>query len=150
MIKITRTTSTNPDFVELVKELDAHLAVIDGNEHLFYAQFSKTNLLNYVVVIYENNKPIGCGALKKYAQNALEIKRMYTVPDSRGKGIASRVLIELELWATELSFKKCVLETGMRQQEAIGLYTKNGYKRIPNYGQYAGIANSVCFEKEIK
>lgn len=150
MIKITRTTSTNPDFIGLVKELDAHLAVIDGDEHEFYTQFNKTNTLNYVVIVYESNKPIGCGTLKEYTQNALEIKRMYTVPDSRGKGIATQVLIELEQWATELAYKKCVLETGIRQKEAIGLYTKNGYKRIPNYGQYAGIANSVCFEKEIK
>ncbi len=54
---------------------------------------------------------------------------------------------ELEVWATELSYEKCVLETGKRQQEAIALYTKNGYKRIPNYGQYTGVENSLCFEK---
>ena len=150
MINITRTTSTNPDFIGLVKELDAYLAVIDGDEHEFYAQFNKTNRLSYVVVVYENNKPVGCGALKEYGENILEIKRMYTVPGSRGKGIASRVLNELELWARELSCQKCILETGPKQQDAIGLYTKSGYNLIPNYGQYAGIANSVCFEKEVK
>ena len=150
MIKIIRTDSNNRDFIELVKQLDAYLAIIDGDEHLFYAQFNKTSKLNYVVVGYENNKPIGCGALKEYAQNTLEIKRMYTSPDSRGKGIATQVLNELERWAKELAFQKCVLETGTKQRDAIRLYTKNGYKRIPNYGQYAGIENSVCFEKELK
>jgi putative acetyltransferase len=56
----------------------------------------------------------------------------------------------LETWASELSFEKCILETGKRQPEAIRLYEKNGYKRIPNYGQYAQIENSVCFEKDFK
>jgi putative acetyltransferase len=74
---------------------------------------------------------------------------MYTLPEFRGKGIAAMVLHELEKWAAELSFEKCVLETGKRQPEAIGLYTKSGYKTIPNYGQYARIENSVCFEKAI-
>ena len=50
----------------------------------------------------------------------------------------------------ELSCEKCILETGKRQPEAIELYKKNGYRIIPNYGQYAGIENSVCFEKEVK
>ena len=74
---------------------------------------------------------------------------MYTAPESRGKGIASQVLRELENWASELSYKKCILETGKKQPEAIGLYKKNGYKIIPNYGQYAGVDNSLCFEKEV-
>jgi hypothetical protein len=56
----------------------------------------------------------------------------------------------LENWAGELSYAKCILETGKRQPEAIGLYKKNGYKLIPNYGQYAEAENSLCFEKELK
>jgi len=72
---------------------------------------------------------------------------MYTLPDSRGKGVASLILAELERWAAELSYGKCVLETGKRQPEAIGLYKKRGYQLIPNYGQYTGVENSVCFEK---
>ena len=74
---------------------------------------------------------------------------MYTLPSMRGKGIASKILKELETWAAELSYKKCVLETGKKQPEAIQLYQNNGYHSIPNYGQYAGIDNSVCFEKEL-
>src|SRR6185436_21021693 len=60
-----------------------------------------------------------------------------------------KVLNELEKWASELSYQKCILETGWRQPDAIRLYEKNGYKRISNYGKYAGIENSVCFEKNI-
>ncbi|HEX9510041.1 MAG TPA: GNAT family N-acetyltransferase [Puia sp.] len=150
MIKIIRTNSDNPDFIGLVKRLDADLAERDGNDHSFYSQFNKIDKIRYAVVAYENSKPIGCGAIKEYSPDSMEVKRMYTSPDSRGKGIASQVLAELERWAAELSYGKCVLETGKRQPEAIELYRKNGYKVIPNYGQYAGIENSVCFEKEMK
>ena len=150
MIKIARTNSDNQDFIDLVKYLDADLAERDGNDHSFYAQFNKIDKIKYVVIAYENSKPICCGAIKEYTPNTMEIKRMYTSPESRGKGIATKVLTELEIWATELSYEKCILETGKKQPEAIGLYKKNGYKLIPNYGQYVEIENSLCFEKDIK
>ena len=77
----------------------------------------------------------------------MEVKRMYTLPEFRGQGYAAKILLELENWAKELGYKSCVLETGKRQPEAIQLYKKNGYRIIPNYGQYKGIKNSICFEK---
>ena len=67
----------------------------------------------------------------------------------RGRGFATIVLKGLESWAAELSFKRCILETGYKQPEAIALYTKNGYHKIPNYGQYQSVGNSMCFEKDI-
>lgn len=150
MISIKRTDSENLDFIELVKYLDADLAIRDGEDHPFYAQYNKIDKIKYVIVAYENDKPVSCGAIKEYAPNIMEVKRMYTLPESRGKGIASKVLIELEKWATELSYEKCILETGQKQPEAIALYKKNGYGIIKNYGQYAEMENSVCFEKKIK
>ncbi len=147
MINIQRTNAENVDFIELVKQLDADLAIRDGEDHSFYDQFNKTDQINYVVLAYENGIAIGCGAIKPYDQKSMEIKRMYTPSKIRGKGIASIVLSALEKWATELSYEKCILETGTKQQEAIGLYQKNGYKLISNYGQYAGIKNSKCYEK---
>jgi GNAT superfamily N-acetyltransferase len=74
---------------------------------------------------------------------------MYTLPGNRGKGIATKILTELEHWAAELSYQKCILETGKRQPDAIWLYQKNGYKVIPSYGKYLAMENSVCFEKEL-
>ena len=147
MIKIVRTSSENKDFIDLVKLLDADLAERDGDDHAFYHQFNKIDVIKHVVVLYDNQKPIGCGAIKEFDVTAMEVKRMYTIPEGRGKGIATKILLELEKWTEELSYEKCVLETGKRQQEAIQLYTKSGYKMIPNYGQYVGIENSVCFEK---
>ena len=150
MIQTIRTDSENRDFIELVKNLDADLAERDGDDHPFYAQFNKIDKIKFVIVAYENEKPLGCGAIKEYGTNTAEIKRMYVSPENRGKGIASIILSELENWAIELSFTKCILETGKRQSEAIRLYTKNGYQLIPNYGQYANVENSLCFEKELK
>lgn len=132
MIHLIRTNSDNQDFIELVKYLDADLAERDGNDHSFYSQFNKIDKIKYAVVLYENSKPVGCGAIKEYAPDTMEIKRMYTSPGSRGKGFAGKVLTELERWATELHYEKCILETGKRQTEAIGLYQKNGYLVIPN------------------
>ena len=149
MIKIIRTNSENKDFIDLVKALDADLAERDGDDHAFYHQFNKIDVIKHVVVLYENEKPIGCGAIKEFDATAMEVKRMYTSPESRGKGVATKILSELEKWTKELSYDRCVLETGKRQPEAIQLYTKSGYKIVPNYGPYKGVSNSICFEKRL-
>lgn len=150
MISLLRTNSDNPDFIALIQQLDAYLAIVDGEEHAFYNQFNAISKIKCVVVAYNDaRQPIGCGAIREYAPGVMEVKRMYTVPESRGQGTAARVLSELEHWAAELSCQKCILETGQRQTDAVQFYLKNGYSRIPNYGQYAAIDNSVCFEKNM-
>jgi len=149
MIRLIRTDSDNKDFIQLVGLLDAELAVLDGDEHTFYAQLNKTDKIKHVIIAYENDKPISCGAIREYSPTIMEVKRMYTIPGNRGKGIATKILNELEKWASELAYQKCILETGKRQPDAIWLYQKNGYKTIPNYGKYVEMENSVCFEKKI-
>ena len=147
MIRIVRTDSGNEDFIALVRRLDAWLAEIDGKEHSFYAQLNKIDKIKNAIVLYEDDQPIACGAIREFEPGSMEVKRMYTLPQHRGKGIAGKVLHELEDWAAELGYSKCVLETGKRQPEAISLYKKSGYAAIPNYGQYVAVENSVCFEK---
>ena len=147
MVNLTRTGADNPDFIFLVNQLDADLAIRDGEEHSFYAQFNKIDKIRYVVVAYEGDQPVGCGAVKEFSADAMELKRMYVSPHMRNAGVATRILAELELWTKELSYKRCILETGKKQPEAIALYKKNGYNLVSNYGQYAGIENSLCFEK---
>jgi len=149
MIELTRTDSSNPDFVELVLLLDADLHVRDGDDHSFYAQFNKIDAIKHVVVAYHNELPVGCGAIKAYAADTVEVKRMFVAPEFRGQGIAGLVLAELEQWATELGCKNLILETGKMQPEAIRLYTKSGYEVIPNFGQYVNVENSVCMKKEL-
>ena len=146
---LLRTTSENPDYQELIVLLDATLKILDGDDHEFYAQFNKSDAIKNVVVFYENNQSLGCGAFKFYENKTVEIKRMYVLPEQRGKGMAGQILNELEKWAKELNYNCCVLETGIMQVEAIGLYQKAGYIVIPNYGQYQGVENSVCMQKSI-
>lgn len=150
MLKIVRTNAKNRDFVELVEHLDTDLALRDGADHTYYSQFNKIDHIQYALVAYINQVAVGCGAIKAHGPDRAEIKRMYTHPQFRGNGIGSNLLSELEKWASELAYDKCILETGIRQPEAIGLYEKNGYKMTPNYGQYKGVENSVCFEKTLK
>ncbi len=147
MIACLRTNSDNPDFQKLVVALDAYLRILDGDDHLFYAQLNKTDSIKHVIVVYQNGEPIGCGAIRHYSEDTVEVKRMYVLENQRGKGIASTILNELENWAKELSYKKCILETGKKQVEAIKLYHKAGYIVIENYGQYKNMESSVCFEK---
>jgi GNAT superfamily N-acetyltransferase len=151
MIRIERTDERDPEFLRLVALLDAELAVRDGDEHAFYSQFNRIERLNLlgVVVAFDDETAVGCGAFKAFSESEVEIKRMFVSPDHRGKRIAAALLQELEIWATELGFSAAVLETGIRQPEAIALYTRALYQRIPNYGQYADVYESVCMRKEI-
>jgi putative acetyltransferase len=149
IMTIERTTSDNPDFQALVAKLDKVLAILDGDDHAFYAQFNKTANMDTVVVCYENEKVVGCGAFRPYDTQTVEIKRMYTEPEVRGKGIATLILHELEQWAAELHYLQAILETGYKQFEAIALYQKLGYTIIQNYGQYENIDNSICMKKAL-
>jgi GNAT superfamily N-acetyltransferase len=146
---LKRTNSENKDFINLVEHLDAYLKVTDEDEHDFYNQFNNIDVLKEVVVLYNDENAVGCGAIKKFDNNAVEVKRMFVLSEKRGQGFAQNILTELEIWAKELGYKKCVLETGKRQVEAVQFYKKCGYKIIPNYGQYLNMENSICFEKEI-
>ena len=150
MIQLTRTDSSNSDFIKLVEKLDAYLTLVDGDDHAFYDQYNGIEDIEYVIVAYEGNNAVGCGAIKEFEPGVMEVKRMYVTPETRGKGIASKILTELENWASELHSTKCILETGKRQVEAVQFYHKAGFKVIPNYGQYAEMENSICFEKKLK
>ncbi len=150
MITLNRSNSDNPDFHHLVAELDADLKIRDGEDHPFYSQFNKIDRIKYVVVAYDKDEtPIACGAIKAYSTEMMEIKRMYVLPDRRGCGIASAILKALEKWIMELGFEACLLETGIKQPEAIRLYQKNGYQVIQNYGPYENVESSVCFMKKL-
>lgn len=149
MYRFIRTDSQNPDFKNLVSLLDADLAITDGEEHAFYDQFNKLDSIKYVVMAFQDEWAVGCGAIKEFDSCTMEVKRMYVIQPERGKGIASKILSELENWAKGMSYSRCILETGIRQPDAIALYEKNGYLLIQNYGQYFGIENSLCFEKTL-
>ncbi len=149
MIRLVRTDAKNQDFIKLVSKLDTDLGRRDGKDHAFYNQFNGLNSIKYAVIAYSNEEAVGCGAIKEHDANSMEVKRMYVPLEARGMGFATKILQELEKWTSELNYSSCVLETGKRQPEAIGLYKKNGYEISPNYGQYIDVENSVCFKKNV-
>lgn len=149
MIQIIRTTPDNPNFIQLIALLDKDIQHRDGDQHVFFAQFNKTDNIKNAIVVYNDQIAVGCGAFKFYKEDIAEIKRMFVIPESRGKNIATKVLSELESWAKELSFSNCILETGKKFPEAIALYKKNGYSITANYGQYENIEDSICFQKTL-
>ncbi|WP_320816228.1 GNAT family N-acetyltransferase [Flavobacterium sp.] len=148
MLNLVRTDSNNEDFKKLTQLFDEFLVEIDGDEKDFFAQYNQIYLSN-VLVCYENDIPLGCGAFKETEPKTAEIKRMFVVSEGRGKGIASKVLTELENWAKELNCTSAQLETSQKLENAIALYRKFGYKDIPNYGQYIGVKSSMCMKKAI-
>lgn len=149
MISIQRTNSGNSGFQQLVSELDKDLAIKNGEANDFFVQFNKIDQLKNVVVVFEDEQAVACGAMKEFDAATMEIKRMFVPIEKRGKGFASMVLHELENWAKELGYTRLVLETGDKMPEAIGLYKKSGFNIIPNYGQYIDVLTSICFEKEL-
>jgi GNAT superfamily N-acetyltransferase len=90
------------------------------------------------LVAWLDGRPAGCGGWRTYHgdPDVAEVKRMYTVPEARGRGVALALLRALEEAARQAGRKRIVLETGHRQPEAVALYVKAGYARIPDFGHY--------------
>jgi GNAT superfamily N-acetyltransferase len=103
----------------------------------------------FLVVRGDDGRAIGCGGVCRFDGTRAELKRMYVVPEARGRGLGRLLLVELEAEARRLGYAGIVLETGDRQPEALGLYVSAGYERIPCYGIYATRALSMCFEKTL-
>ena len=111
------------------------------------------------VVARLEGRHVGCGALRSVRDSALvrelgpqvgELKRMYVAPGMRGHGIGRAVLERLEAEARTLGLTKLVLETGLRQTEALALYRRAGFTEIPPYGEYAAsYTTSVCMGKKL-
>jgi GNAT superfamily N-acetyltransferase len=92
-------------------------------------------------------KPVGCGALRPWDEETVEIKRMFVEERARGSGVAAAILRELERLAFDFGYKRMILETGVRQPEAIALYTRHGFQKIEPFGEYVGNSLSVCYAK---
>ena len=154
MITIEKTDPFSETAGILIKELSAEISArynfADDGSGAFQPE-DVTGEKALFLVAHFNNQPAGCGALRPLFKNEIaEIKRMFVKPDFRGKGIAKYLLQELENKGKEMGYDKIWLETGDRQPEAIDLYKKAGYSRIPNYGIYKENLHSNCFEKLLK
>jgi GNAT superfamily N-acetyltransferase len=149
MLRVVRTTSDDPGFRSLVGELDAELRRRNGDVQAQYAPHNVIETLPTVVVVRDGERPVGCGCFKPFSREAVELKRMFVIPDARGRGIAGQVLDALERWAYELGFQTMVLETGTKNIEAIALYQRRGYAPIDRFGPYVDMPDSVCLSRSL-
>lgn len=145
-----RTTSENADFRKMVNALDEDLYLRNGEGQKQYQQYNHIDNIKHAIVIYLDEKPVGCGCFKRFDEQSVEMKRMFVLREMRGKQLAAKMLQELEKWAVGEGYSKAVLETGVRQVEAQRLYSVAGYSRTENYGQYIGMEDSICYRKELK
>jgi putative acetyltransferase len=139
---------TDKMFRDLTACLDAELVQRYGAAQ---AAVQPYNIVEHgeAIIASENGAAVGCGCFKRHGANTAEIKRVYVKPDYRSRGVAREILKRLEDHAAQMNCRTMVLETGKRQPEAIRLYEKCGYARIPNYGPYADMPDSVCFMKSL-
>lgn len=149
MFNLKRTNSKNPDFTQLVVDLDRDLWDRYQEGQAEYDQHNKLDYLETVVIAYQENEPVGAACFKKFDDQSVEIKRMYVKPTKRGHGIAYAILKELENWAKELNMQATILETGTKQDEAINLYKKAGYYITEKYEPYVSLDFSICMKKNL-
>jgi putative acetyltransferase len=149
MINISRANSNNSQFKELIILLDKELTGRYGELQKMYRKQNIIEKIQPVVLAFVDDKIAGCGCFREMDATAAEIKRMFVKKEFRGTGISKLLLNELESWACEKGYKTLLLETGIKQPEAINLYAKAGFHKIENYGEYADMANSLCMQKDI-
>ncbi|WP_329518853.1 GNAT family N-acetyltransferase [Spirillospora sp. NBC_01491] len=149
-VTITPEPLLGADARALIAQLDAELAdrYHDPEDiHIELADEEVAGGGGTFLVARLDGEPVGCAALRTLDPSTGEIKRVYVAPSARGARVGSRLLAELEGRAVRLGLERLVLETGPRQPEALRLYERAGFVRIPCFGEYAGA--SVCMGEEL-
>ncbi|WP_207696154.1 hypothetical protein DOK67_0000643 [Enterococcus sp. DIV0212c] len=150
-IKIKRVATTDPELLNLIKELNDFFNEEWGTEVAqSYQNHHNLAEMACAVVAYDGQVAVGCGCWKLLDEQTPEIKRMYVRPTSRGNGAASKIMQALEMDMQEKGYKQAVLETGKEMLSAIRFYERHGYSIIPNYGEFIGDDLCVCMKKEFK
>ncbi len=149
MIEILRTSTDDKRFKNLIGELNNDLLSRYSNADYKYDINISVDSINTAVIAQISHITVGCGCFKEIDYHSVEIKRMYVNPYFRGFGVASLIIDSLTTWAKELFYKKALLETGLKQPEAIKLYKKHGFEQVPNFGPYIGMADSFCMGKAL-
>ena len=148
MITNRRASPFDQDFHNLIVDLDKDLWRRYPDIQQNFTPFNRVDESFRVILVYDNNSPIGCGCFRPMnEERTIEIKRMYVALAFRGRGIGKWILRELEQWAKEEGFLISKLETGINQPEAIAAYEKSGYDRIPNFPPYVEVKESICMKK---
>ena len=147
--KIKKATTVSPEVKLLSNELHKDLEIIYGEGIIENFIDENERMLIFYVAYDDKENGIACGALKHFDDSTAEVKRMFVKPQYRGRGLSKLILIQLEHYAKELNYQRLILETGLKQPEAMSLYNKFGYKSLKCYGRHANDPDSRCFEKII-
>lgn len=149
-MNLQRTNSNKEDFKRLSAQLDAHYwkhyGDIQARFDAYHAEVLQA--VDTAIVVYKEDKPIGCGCFLDLGEGVAEIKRVFVLPEYRGQGVATKLVKALEGWAADEGYTSLVLETGIKEEAAMRLYQKLGYHEIPNYGFYREVPVSICYGKE--
>ena len=148
-LQITRVKPSDEGFKKIVEQLDLELWERNPGRQQEYVSHNILAPGTRAVLVTDGDQPVASGAFRNLSNGSAEIKRMFVIPSYRGKGISKLVLTELEKWAKEDGVTQALLETGRPHHEAIGLYTRSGYKIIENYGPYKDLPNSICMAKPL-
>lgn len=150
-VVITPEHPAGTDATALIAELDGHLTPLYASESRH--GFSVQKLIDEAVaffVIRDGGSPAGCGGIKLFGTDYGEIKRMWVRPQFRGSGYGKLMLDHLADYAMSHGVALLRLETGIHQHAAIRLYEREGFKRIPPFGNYRNDPVSLCYEKRIR
>lgn len=146
-----RTDGKNQDFIEncrlLDMDLDRRVGKVVKREK--YRKYNQLDEIQEAIVVYDGKKAVGGGAIRKYDDENVELKRVFVHTDYQGRGIGSRLVSLLIEWAAELGYQRMILETGELLAESCAVYRKLGFEVIPNYGPYVDMPESLCMAKEL-
>lgn len=146
-----RTDGKDKGFIENCRLLDMDLDRRVGKKikRDKYIKYNQLDEIKEAIVVCEDDKVIGGGAIRRYDDENIELKRVFVQAEYQGQGIGSRLVSLLIEWAVELGYKRMILETGELLAESCAVYKKLGFKVIPNYGPYADMPESLCMAKDL-
>ncbi len=152
LIEFKRTDGKNKDFIENCRLLDMDLDRRVGKKikREKYEKYNQLDEIQEAIVVYNDNKAVGGGAIRRYNNEDIELKRVFVHTKYQGQGIGTKLVSLLIEWAAELGYKRIILETGELLEESCYVYKKLGFKVIPNYGPYVDMPESLCMARDLK
>lgn len=147
-----RTDGKNEDFIENCRLLDMDLDRRVGRQikREKYEKFNQLDEIREAIVVFDHGRAVGGGAIRRYDDENVELKRVFVQNEYQGQGIGSRLVSLLIEWAAQLGYRRMILETGELLTESCAVYKKLGFEVIPNYGPYADMPESLCMAKTIQ
>ena len=150
-MEFVRTDGANKDFVENCRLLDMDLDRRVGKKikRDKYKKYNQLDEIQEAILVYEDNRAVGGGAIRRYDDENIELKRVFVHTEYQGQGIGTKLVSLLIEWAAELGYQRMILETGELLAESCAVYKKVGFQVIPNYGPYANMPESLCMAKDL-